>query len=194
MVEKSIDSNSLLKSLDAIDTEKSLPPVDKWHPERIYKIDIRIARDGTWYHEGDRIKRQQLVKLFSSILRKDADGKTYLVTPAEQAEIEVEDAHFQMIDFDCIGEGENQQLIFTNNVGDRTIADNEHAIFQKGSPSNDDENPYVEIRHGLTGRIVRAAYYRLIDIAVENEVDGVDWFGVWSCGVFFKLGRVDAAN
>lgn len=190
MVEKMIDPNAILKSLGQIDTEKSLPPVDKWHPERIYKIDIRIARDGTWYHEGERIKRPQLVKLFSSILRKDPDHKTYLVTPAEQAEIEVEDAHFQMVDFDCVGEGEGQQLIFTNNVGDRTIVDSEHAIFQKASNESDGENPYVEVRHGLIGRIVRAAYYRLVDIAVEKEVDGASWFGVWSSGVFFKLGPV----
>ena len=190
MVEKTIDPNSLLKSLPHIDTEKSLPPVEKWHPERVYKIDIRIARDGSWFHEGDRIKRQQLVKLFSSILRKDPDGKTYLVTPAEQAEIEVEDAHFQMIDFDQIGEGESQQLVFTNSVGDKTVADSEHAIFQKTNVESGEENPYIEVRHGLTGRVVRAAYYRLVDIAVEKEIDGENWFGVWSSGVFFKLGPV----
>ncbi|MBL4583150.1 MAG: DUF1285 domain-containing protein, partial [Pseudomonadales bacterium] len=173
MTDKTIKTNTLLKSLSAADTEKSLPPVDKWHPDRVYKIDIRIAHDGSWYHEGDRIKRQQLVKLFSSILRKDADNKTYLVTPVEQAEIEVEDAHFQLLDFDCVGEGEDQQLVFVNNVGDHTIAGVEHEIFMKLSPVTAEQNPYLNIRHGLTGRIVRAAYYRLVDIAVEKNVDGV---------------------
>ena len=192
MAEKSESADSLLKSLGKVDVEKSLPPVDKWHPDRIYKIDIRIAHDGSWYHEGDRIKRPQLVKLFSSILRKDPDNKTYLVTPAEQAEIEVEDAHFQMLDFDCVGEGKDQKLVFVNNVGDRTVVDSEHEIFMQLSPVTGEQNPYLNVRHGLTGRIVRAAYYRLVDIAVEKTIEGKSWFGVWSSGVFFKLGTVEA--
>lgn len=191
MIDKSNSTESLLSSLSQVDTGKSLPPVDKWHPDRIYKIDIRIAHDGSWYHEGDRIKRPQLVKLFASILRKDPDKKTYLVTPVEQAEIDVEDAHFQMLDFDCVGEGESQQLVFVNNVGDRTVADSEHEIFMQVSPVTGEQNPYLEVRHGLTGRIVRAAYYRLVDIAIEKNIEGEDWFGVWSSGTFFKLGRVD---
>ncbi len=100
---------------------RKLPPVEKWHPAHCGDIDIRIARDGTWFHEGSPIGRHELVRLFSTILRKDPDG-FHLVTPGEKMRIVVEDAPFLAVLLRVEGEGEGQKLIFTTNVGDETVA------------------------------------------------------------------------
>src|SRR5215475_8647597 len=102
-------------------TGRSLPPVDRWNPAHCGDIDIRIARDGTWFHQGSPIGRKELVRLFSTILRKD--GTDYvLVTPAEKMRIAVEDAPFQAVLLDAAGEGADRRLTFTTNVGDETVA------------------------------------------------------------------------
>jgi len=160
------------------------PPVEKWHPAHCGDIDIRIARDGTWFHQGSPIGRKELVRLFSTILRKD--GEDYvLVTPAEKMRITVEDAPFLAVLMDADGEGEAQALSFTTNVGDVTVAGPENPIRVETDPRTEEPAPYVHVRKGLEAKIARAVFYRLVDLAVVRN----GMLGVWSGGVFFPIGR-----
>ena len=173
--------NSLFDELSALADARKLPPVNLWHPERTGNIDIRIARDGTWYHEGDPILRQPLVDLFATILRKDPDGFC-LVTPAEKLLIEVEDAPFQAVDVEVKGTGADQQLLFTINVGDYVLADEQHPIIVEGT--DEQPRPYIEVRNGLRALIATSVYYRLADLAEETE----DGWWLTSAGARFRLG------
>ncbi len=164
---------------------RKLPPVEKWHPAHCGEIDIRIARDGTWFHMGTPIGRKELVRLFSTILRKDPDG-FHLVTPAEKMKIRVEDAPFMAVLLDVEGEGCEQVLRFTTNVGDETVAGSENTIRVETDALTEQPAPYVHVRNGLEARIARSAFYQLADLAVPGE-QGI--LGVWSRGVFFPLGR-----
>jgi uncharacterized protein len=177
------DLDTLFDTLEAAQSQKSLPPVDRWHPERVGRIDIRIARDGTWYHEGAPIRREALVKLFSTVLRRDDDGYC-LVTPAERLFIDVEDAPFLAVDMTVKGEGSQAQLLFTTNVADHVVADADHPIRvedQDGEP-----RPYVHVRRGLDALINRAVFYRLVEQSVQERGELV----VYSRGARFVLGRV----
>jgi hypothetical protein len=164
---------------------RKLPPVDKWHPAHCGEIDIRIARDGTWFHQGTPVGRRELVRLFSTILRRDAD-EYYLVTPGEKMRIRVEDVPFLAVLLDVRGSGRNQQLVFTTNVGDEAIADAGHRIRVESAPETGEPAPYIHVRSGLEARISRSVFYQLADIAVPGEHDGE--LGVWSAGVFFPIG------
>ena len=174
--------DSLFDALREIQANKSLPPVQQWRPNRVGTIDIRIASDGTWYHEGGPIRRRALVELFSSVLRKDPDGYC-LVTPAEKLTIEVDDAPFVAVDLEVKGEGEDQQLLFTTNVGDHVVADAEHPIWVEGL--SDTPRPYLHVRDGLYALISRSVYYRLADLCSSGE----DGYRVLSSGASFTLGR-----
>jgi uncharacterized protein len=167
---------------------RKLPPVEKWHPAHCGDIDIRIARDGTWYHQGSPIGRKELVRLFSTILRKDPDG-FHLVTPAEKMRIVVEDAPFLAVLMDVKGEGEDRKLVFTTNVGDETVAGPDNPIRVETDPATDEPAPYVHVRKGLEARIARAVFYQLADLAVPGEGEHAGSIGVWSSGRFFPLGR-----
>src|SRR5580704_1710323 len=125
---------------------RGLPPVERWNPKHCGEIDIRVARDGTWFHQGSPIGRKELVRLFSTILRRDPDGYV-LVTPAEKMRIVVEDAPFLSVLLD--GEGRAQNLVFTTNVGDVTVAGAENAIRVETDPETDEPAPYVHVRKGL---------------------------------------------
>jgi uncharacterized protein len=163
---------------------RSLPPVERWHPTHCGDIDIRIARDGTWFHQGTPIGRKELVRLFSTILRKD--GADYvLVTPAEKMRITVEDAPFQAVLMEVNGIGRDQVLTFTTNVGDETVAGPGNPIRVETDPVTEEPAPYVHVRSGLEAKIARAVFYALADLAVR---DG-DILGVWSSGAFFPIGR-----
>lgn len=171
--------------LDA-QASKSLPPVDKWHPERSGRIDIRIARDGTWFHEGAEIKRQAMVKLFSTILRRD-EGEYFLVTPAEKLAIEVEDVPFAGIAVARDGSGAGQRLLFTTNVGEHVLADAEHPIDVRdrdGEPA-----PYLHVRNDLWALLTRNVFYELVEMA-EPHPNDPSRLGVKSCGAWFELGKV----
>jgi hypothetical protein len=167
---------------------RKLPPVDKWHPAHCGDIDIRIARDGTWYHEGTPVGRKELVRLFSTILRRDPDGFV-LVTPGEKMRIVVEDAPFLAVLMDVEGTGRDQTLTFITNVGDQTIAGAENPIRVETDPDTAEPAPYVHVRKGLEARIARAVFYQLADLAVPGEGEHAGFLGVWSGGVFFRLGR-----
>jgi hypothetical protein len=183
-------SDSLALGLASLQREaaagRRLPPVEKWHPAHCGEIDIRIARDGTWFHQGTPIGRKELVRLFSTILRKDPDGY-HLVTPVEKMRIRVEDVPFLAVLLQAEGEGPNQRLIFTTNVGDETIAGPENPIRVETNAQTGEPAPYVHIRRGLEARISRSVFYQLADLAVPNE-DGT-MLGVWSSGQMFPIGR-----
>src|ERR1700677_1717044 len=146
---------------------RALPPVERWNPSHCGDIDIRIARDGTWYHQGTPFARRELVRLFSTILRKDPDG-FHLVTPGEKMRIRVEDAPFLAVLLRAEGEGETQRLIFTTNVGDETIAGPDNPIRVETNPETGEPAPYVHVRRGLEARISRNVFYQLADIAVPG--------------------------
>ena len=165
---------------------KGLPPVHLWNPPFCGDLDMRIARDGTWFYLGTPIGRAPLVKLFSSILSKDGD-KYFLVTPVEKVGITVDDAPFVATDFDVTGEGEDQVLTFTTHVGDTAVAGPEHPIRVERDSETGEPSPYVLVRANLEALIDRKSFYRLVDCGTHHEEDGQSWFGVWSGGQFFPI-------
>lgn len=154
-------------------------------------LDMRIARDGTWFYHGSPIGRKRLVKLFASVLRREEDGHFYLVTPAEKGRIAVEDAPFVAVAMDVTGDGRDQRLIFRTNIDEEVVADAAHPIRVNHNQLTGEPTPYVLVRDGLEALIGRAVYYDLVERGVEKQVDGDALYGVWSCGVFFPLGRAE---
>jgi hypothetical protein len=159
--------------------EKRLPPVEKWHPTHCGDSEMRIARDGTWFHQGSPIGRPAMVRLFSTILRREPDGGFVLVTPAEKLDILVEDAPFVAVELKSEGEGRDRSLAFRLNTGDLVVAGPEHRLRFEIGP-----HPYVEVRSGLDALVARPVYYELAEIALA---EGAAPPGVWSNGVFFPL-------
>lgn len=176
------DSESLFDQLQALQAGKPMRPVSEWQPERVAKIDMRIARDGNWYHEGRQIRRQAMVKLFASVLRKDADGFC-LVTPSEKLLIEVEDAPFLAVDMEINRSGQSAEILFITNVDDYIRADAQHPL--RVEDYNDELRPYIEVRDGLDALMTRSLFYRLVDVAVDEDREMV----VYSGGQRFSLGR-----
>lgn len=167
---------------------KKLPPVHLWNPEHCGDIQMEIRKDGSWWHEGVRIGRERLVKLFSTILRKDEDG-IYLVTPHEKVIVHVEDAPFIAVRVDCIGEpGSSQSLVFTTNVGDVTVACDDTPMRVEVDQDTFEPAPYVAVRSGLEAKMTRPVFYELSDLAIPNPEDGGKTMGVWSRNTFFVIG------
>ena len=142
---------------------------------------MRIARDGTWFYDGTPIGRERLVRLFSTILRKDGDVYV-LVTPVEKVGITVEDVPFVAIDFTAEGDGEDQVLTFHTNVGDDAAASAENPI-RVERDADGEPTPYVLVRAALEARIDRKSFYRMVDLGTHKD----GWFGVWSGGSFFPI-------
>lgn len=165
-----------------------LPPVHLWNPPFCGPIDMRIARDGTWYYQGTPIGRKPMVRLFSTILRHDADG-WFLVTPVEKVGITVEDAPFVAVLLEVEGEGEGQLLHFTDNVENRFTAGPEHPLRVETDGLSGEPAPYVRVRGNLEALIHRNVFYQLVELAVEQEHNGQRFLGVWSAGAFFSLGE-----
>jgi len=167
---------------------RGLPPVERWNPPYCGEMDMVIRRDGSWWHEGARIGRERLIRLFSRILRKDDDGRTYLVTPVEKIGIQVEAAPFLAVRLDIHGEGRAQRLIFTTNVDDSVVVGPEHQLRIDVDPRSGEPEPYVHVRGRLEALITRAAFYDLAEHAVEGEdARGRRVMGVWSRERFFPL-------
>ncbi|MBR9843134.1 MAG: DUF1285 domain-containing protein [Rhodobacteraceae bacterium] len=158
---------------------KGPAPVHLWNPPLSGDIDIRIDRDGQWTHEGGAFRREALVRLFSTILKREGDAY-FLVTPVEKWRIVVEDVPFVAVDVEADGEGKAQVLRFETNVGEVVNAGPEHPVRMVG------EVPYVMVRAGLEARVDRKSFYRMVEMG-EERVEG---FGVWSGGVFFPLMEV----
>ncbi|MDO8288687.1 MAG: DUF1285 domain-containing protein [Parvibaculum sp.] len=166
---------------------RGLPPVHLWNPDFCGDLDMRIARDGTWFYMGTPIGRERLVRLFSTILRHDEDGKYYLVTPVEKVGIKVDDAPFLAVAMKAEGEGREQVLTFTTSVGDDTVAGPEHPMRFVIDEESGEPAPYVHVRARLEALINRAVFYDLVNLGVEEQHEGATWFGVWSSGVFFPF-------
>ena len=159
-----------------------LPPVHLWNPPHCGQIDMRIARDGTWFYMGTPIARPALVKLFSTILRRDGDDYV-LVTPVEKVGITVDDAPFVAVDVDRVGDG----FVFETNVGDKVTAGPDNPIRVERDKATGEPAPYVLVRANLEALIDRKSFYRLVDMGEEAEHDGARWFGVRSKGAFFPI-------
>ncbi len=161
-------------------------PVHLWDPPFCGDLDMRIARDGTWFYQGTPIGRPELVRLFSSILRKDGD-RYFLVTPVEKVGIEVEDAPFVAVDFEAEGAGEDQRLTFLTHVGDSVTAGADHPIRVERDAETGEPAPYVHVRADLEALIDRKSFYRLVELGAHRDLDGTGWFGLWSGGSFFPV-------
>ena len=174
-------AENLVASVTAAKT-RGLPPVHLWNPPFCGDIDMRVARDGTWFYQGTQITRPSLVKLFSSIIKREAENY-YLVTPVEKVGITVDDAPFVAIDFEATGEGNAQVLQFETQVGDCLVASDDLPIRVARNPETGEPSPYVRVRDNLEALIDRKSFYRLVDLGVEHD----GWFGVWSSGAFFGI-------
>ncbi|WP_369959093.1 DUF1285 domain-containing protein [Pseudomonas benzenivorans] len=166
---------------------KGLPPVHLWNPDFCGDIDMRIARDGSWFYMGTPIGRKPMVRLFSTILRRDGDDY-FLVTPVEKVGIRVDDAPFVAVTLRVEGEGEGQALYFTTNVEDEVLAGAEHPLRVELDAGTQEPAPYVHVRANLEALVHRNVFYQLVELAVPREIDGQTWLGVWSAGAFFPLG------
>jgi uncharacterized protein len=151
-------------------------------------LDMRIARDGTWFYRGSPIGRAALVKLFASVLRRDADGRYWLVTPAERGRIEVDDVPFLAVELLVEGEGRDQALIFRTNLDEFVTAGPDNPLRVETAASGEPA-PYILIRAGLEARVARAVFYELVELGTEERLGDTSEFGVWSKGTFFRLGE-----
>ncbi len=179
------DAEGLAASVRAA-SRKGPPPVHLWNPPFCGDLDIRIARDGTWFYLGTPIGRMPLVRLFSSILRLE-DGKYYLVTPVEKVGIRVDDAPLLAVDFEVTGAGRDQVIRFFTRTEDEVVADAANPLRVVRDPGTGEPSPYVHVRRGLEALIDRKSFYRLVELGVTERLDGTDWFGLWSSGKFFPV-------
>ena len=168
---------------------RGLPPVHLWNPAHSGEIDIVIRKDGRWFHEGAPISREALVRLFSTVLRKDPDG-FHLVTPVEKMRITVEDAPFVAVRVDRQADG---ALLFLTNVGDEVLAGPEHAIRVETDAATGEPRPYLHVRRGLEALISRPVFYELVDMAEEADTPDGPRLGVASQGAWFPIGAAEVS-
>ncbi len=184
---KSTESENGLTAIIKQIKDKKHPPVHLWNPEFCGDLDMRIARDGTWYYLGSPIGRKQLVSLFSGVIRLDEDGKYYLVTPVEKIGITVDDAPFVAVEMFVKGNGADQIISFRTHVDDFVIVDEKHSIRMIFDKDTAEPSPYVTVRVNLEALIARSVFYDLVELAEETKIDGQMKFGVWSSGHFFEF-------
>ncbi|QRM30644.1 DUF1285 domain-containing protein [Microvirga sp. VF16] len=186
-----ISGNALARLTEALGAEakrKGPPPVERWNPAYCGDIDMRIAADGTWHYMGTPINRSALVKLFSTVLRKDPE-RYVLVTPVERVGITVEDAPFLAVEMAVDGEGESRQIAFRTNVDDLVPVSAEHPLrFERDA--NGGVKPYVKVRGELWARVTRALALDLIALGEEKDEEGVSTFGITASGLFFHIAPV----
>ncbi len=178
------DPAALAKSIEAARTAEEPP----WDPPLQGDLDMEITRDGTWFYYGSPIRRKPLVKLFSRVLRREADQRFYLVTPVEKRRIRVVDAPFVAVEVIASGAGREQWLSFRTNVDDLVTADESHPISVVTDAETGEPAPYVRVRGALDALIARPVFYELVELGVEETVDGARLYGVWSGGRFFAIG------
>lgn len=166
---------------------KGVPPVDKWNPAFCGDIDMEIRADGTWFYMGTPIGRMPLVQLFSSVLRKDEDGKTYLVTPVERVGIRVADAPFIAVEMNVAGSGHEQVMTFRTNVGDVVEAGPSNPLRFEKEKETDGVKPYLLVRGRLEALLARPVLYEMIEYGEELDVDGTTMFAVRSRGAVFPI-------
>ena len=166
---------------------RGLPPVHLWNPAHCGDIDIVIKKSGLWFHEGTPIGREALVRLFSTVLRKDPDG-FHLVTPVEKMKITVEDAPFIAVRLDAVADDAGEPVLrFTTNVGDTVEAGSDNPIRVEVDPETGEPRPYVHVRRGLEALIARPVFYELSELAEERDQAGEPILGVRSHGAWFAI-------
>ncbi len=170
---------------------KGLPPVERWNPEFCGDLDMEIRADGTWFYLGTPIGRMPLVQLFSTVLRKDADGKTYLVTPVERVGIRVVDAPFVAVEMNVSGQGESRVITFRTNVGDVVEAGPEHPLRFVDEPDTGGLKPYVLVRGRLEALVARPVMYELVEHGEEVDIAGRAMFAVRSHGQIYPIMPVE---
>jgi hypothetical protein len=171
-----------LAELQSLIEERRLPPVEKWNPPYCGHSGMRISRDGTWLHDGRPITRAAMVRLFSTILRREPDGSHVLITPVEKLGIDVESTAFRAIEMDTEGSGKNRRIALALDSGDAVIVGRNHPLEVMEGP--DGLSPRVKLRHGLEAELSRPIYYELADIALSEDSSPP---GIWSDGCFFSL-------
>ena len=171
-----------LAELQQLIDGRRLPPVERWNPEQCGHSGMRIARDGSWYHDGSPIRRPAMVRLFSTVLRREPDGRHVLVTPVEKLDIEVESTAFRAVEMTREGKGRDQRLAFRLDSGDAVILGPDHPLQIIDTPLG--PSPRLIVRRGLEAELTRAVYYELAELALAG---GDRPPGVWSCGTFFLL-------
>ncbi|OJF96830.1 DUF1285 domain-containing protein [Pararhizobium antarcticum] len=169
------------------DGNKGLPPIERWNPPFCGDIDMEIRADGTWFYMGTPIGRQPLVRLFSTVLRKEEDGRTYLVTPVEKVGIRVVDAHFIAVEMN-VGDRDGQPILtFRTNVGDVVEAGPEHPLQFVIHGDNKELKPYLHVRGRLQALVSRPVMYDLVALGETVVIDGVAMFALRSCGAVFPV-------
>jgi hypothetical protein len=171
-----------LADLQKLIDERRLPPVDKWNPERCGHSEMRIARDGTWFHQGEPIRRPAMVRLFSTVLRREPDGTHMLVTPVEKLKIEVEATAFRAVELHSEGAGRDRLIALRLDSGDAVIVGPEQPL--RIVETDQGPSPRVLVRHGLEAELVRSVYYELAELALAEAYHPA---GIWSDGAFFPL-------
>jgi uncharacterized protein len=163
--------------------------------EAIRHFQIRIARDGTWFYQGTPINRMPLVKLFSTVLRREDDGQYWLITPVEQGLIDVDDVPFMAVELThaagADSDGKDDVLHFRTNLDAEIDCGPDHPLRVVIDPETEEPSPYILVRDGLEARLTRSVFYELADLARERDVNAERVYGVWSKGEFFPLGPVD---
>jgi hypothetical protein len=153
-------------------------------------FDIHIDRNGSWFYRGTPINRASLVRLFSTVLERDAGGLYWLTTPVERGRITVDDAPFLAVELDHQGDGRDQALIFRTNLDDFVTLDTAHPLRIETDSTTSGPRPYILVRNGLEARLTRPVFYALVELGREERADDTARFGVWSKGMFFPLGQL----
>jgi uncharacterized protein len=173
-----------LAEIATLAAEKKLPPVERWNPAHKGDSEMRIASDGSWFHQDARIMRPAMVRLFASILRREPDGTYVLVTPVEKLSIIVEDAPFVAVEMKSEGEGPERHMAFRLNTDELVAADADHPL--RIERREDGPHPYLTLRTGIDALVSRSVYYELVELAVDEAANPP---GLWSAGAFFPLGE-----
>ena len=192
MTNDKITSTPIDNLLTEIKCGRALEAAPNWKfdPNQCESIDIKIARDGTWFHEGQPIKRKKMCQLFSKVLRRSADGRFFLITPVEQFQIFVEDAPFTAVELSVQSTGDQQILIFRTNLDQTIVAGPNHPIRIVQDPITGEPKPYIVVRDKLEALILRPQFYQLVEMAEEKKMRGKTVLGVWSATKYFELGEV----
>lgn len=175
-----------LEELVRAAASRGRPPVETWNPPYCGDIGMAIRADGTWMYQGSPIGRLALVKLFASVLRRDGDGRHYLVTPVEKVDVAVADAPFLAVEMETKGAGRAQELTFRTNVDDIVTCGPAHRLRFEVEAGSGGLKPYVTVRGRLEALVARSVYYDLVELAAEGP-DGSHAPGIWSGGAFFPL-------
>lgn len=180
---------NIVANLQFLDKKKGLPPVHTWNPPFCGDIDMRISRDGRWHYNGSPIGRESMVKLFASVLRHD-DYHYYLVTPVEKVRIQVDDVPFVVVSAELRDGVNGSEYLFTTNVGDQVVLNNEHALKMMKSIKTGEFAPYIRIRDRLDALVNRNVFYQLVEEAIETPVAGGVELNIRSQGQDYLLGMI----